>query len=143
MGNKIVLKTESDVTLSNYNLKTHDLYHGDTFKFSSKQVGDDYVGDITVEKNMRTHERKIAVGVVAQYKNKNIETPFITITQQAHPKYYVEGETKVSKDYFDEFGGVFTVSTYAKKEDYPNHVVNSDYFNLIIEGGGNAVTNIS
>lgn len=143
MGNKIVLKTESDVTLSNYTLKPHDLYHGDTFKFSSKQVGDSYVSDITVEKNMRTNERKIAVGVAAQYKGKNIETPFITITQQAHPKYYVEGETKVSKDYFDEFGGVFTVSTYAKKEDYPNHVVNSDYFNIIIEGGENAVTNIS
>ena len=110
MGNKIVLKTESDVALSNYRPKT-DLYSNEAFKFSGKQVGDGYVGDITVEKNMRTNERKIAVGVVAQYKNKNIETPFITITQQAHPKYYVEGETKVSKDYFDEFGGVFTVST--------------------------------
>lgn len=143
MGNKIVLKTESDVALSNYTPKTIDVYQGDAFNVSGKQVGNNFVGDITIGKNVHTHDRKVAVSVTAKYKDKNVETPFITITQQAHPKYYVEGETKVSKDSFDEFGGAFTVSTYAKKEDYPNHIVNSDYFNLIIEGGGNAVTNIS
>lgn len=137
MANKIVLNTKSDVNLSGYdiNIKEPD----DTFTVTKSSNNYGVTANISASKNTSTNVKKLILTAKAQYKNGSnktvdIETPFITITQQSHPKYYVEGETKVSENSFDESGGTFIISTYAKQEDNPKNIVNSNYFSVGISG---------
>lgn len=131
MANKIVLNTKSDVNLSGYDISIKK--QDDTFTITKSSA------NISASKNASTNVKELILTAKAQYKNGSnktvdIETPFITITQQSHPKYYVEGETKVSENSFDEFGGTFIISTYAKQEDNPKNIVNSNYFSVGISG---------
>ena len=137
MANKIVLNTKSDVNLSAYdiNIKKQD----DTFTVTKSSNNYGVTANISASKNTSTNIKELILTAKAQYKNGSnktvdIETPFITIIQQSHPKYYVEGETKVSENSFDEFGGTFIISTYAKQEDNPKNIVNSNYFSIEISG---------
>ena len=137
MANKIVLNTKSDVNLSGYdiNIKKQD----DTFTITKSSNNYGVTANISASKNTSTNIKELILTAKAQYKNGSnktvdIESPFITITQQSHPKNYVEGETKVSENSFDEFGGTFIISTYAKQEDNPKNIVNSNYFSVGISG---------